>query len=158
MIDDLSTEETTVIATYWRRLDAEMAQRRLEGENIRSFITADDAGGIHTDFQLIHGVKLVALSHEASAARSILEDTQMLPATSAEEEGGAAADRVGLQRRSSRTLFMLGAGIVILGFFSRIIAGPTVGAVLIGLGGAVGLAGGIARWRGNEGNGSPTST
>lgn len=93
MTDDVRTEETTIVATYTTRRDAEMAQERLDEAGIQAFISADDAGGMHPQLQRPHGVKLVVLGREAEFAHSTLEDAGLLPAgregSSADEEMSA---------------------------------------------------------------------
>ena len=79
MTDNKSGEETTIVAVYSSRRDAGVARERLEGEDIRAFITADDAGGAHPELQLANGVKLVVLSGSAQSAHKVLEDADMLP-------------------------------------------------------------------------------
>lgn len=127
-----------------------MAQRRLEDANIRALITADDAGGVHIDFQRMHGAKLSVLARQASRARSILEDARMLSTASAGDEVDSEADGGGLYPRSGKGHLGLGAAIVALGVYGWMGAGPAVGLVLLGLGAAIALAGGVARWGANE--------
>lgn len=79
MTEDLSSEATTIIATYSSRRDAEMAQDHLDGEDIRAFIRADDAGGMHPQLQQPHGVKLVVLQRAAQYAYDVLDDAGLLP-------------------------------------------------------------------------------
>jgi hypothetical protein len=80
MTEDLSAEATTIIATYSSRRDAEMAQDHLDGEGLRAFIRADDAGGMHPQLQQSHGVKLVVLQRAAPDAYDLLDDAGLLPA------------------------------------------------------------------------------
>jgi len=84
MIDDAAHEESTIVATYTTRRDAEMAQDRLRDAGIQAIITADDAGGMHPQLQLPHGVKLVALDREADRAHALLQDAGLLPSEGAE--------------------------------------------------------------------------
>ncbi len=79
MTEDLSAEATTIIATYSSRRDAEMAQDHLDGEGLRAFIRADDAGGMHPQLQQSHGVKLVVLQQAAQSAFDVLEQAGLLP-------------------------------------------------------------------------------
>ena len=75
-----NTEETTVLATYSARRTAEMARDYLADADIRAFVSADDAGGMHPQMQRPHGVKLVVLRGAAEQARSRLDDADLLPA------------------------------------------------------------------------------
>lgn len=90
MTHDPSTEETTVIATYSTRRDAELALDRLENENIRGFVTADDAGAMHPELQRPQGVKLVVLRDAAAKAHEALEDAGLLPPMRSEDAGQEA--------------------------------------------------------------------
>ena len=91
MTNDLAAEETTIVATYTTRRDAEMAQSRLEDEGIRTFITADDAGGMHPQLQRPHGVKLVVLDRAAQYAHEVLAEAGLLPQTREEDPSDADA-------------------------------------------------------------------
>ena len=73
MAEGLASEPTTVAATYSTRRDAEVAQSRLRDEGIESFISADDAGGMHPQLQQTQGVKLVVLQHAAAEAHAVLD-------------------------------------------------------------------------------------
>lgn len=83
-------QKTTVIATFSHRHDAEIASDRLQRADIRSFISADDAGGMHPHLQQTHGVKLLVLDRSARKARSILEVEDLLSGPS--DASSAAAD------------------------------------------------------------------
>lgn len=72
-------DNTTIVAMYPTRRDAEMAQDLLNDEGIRALITADDAGGMHPQLQPAHGVKLRVLEHQAEAAHAALADAGLLP-------------------------------------------------------------------------------
>lgn len=54
MTRDLSSKESTVVATYSNHQDAEMARGYLEDHDIASFVGADD---VHPLFQLTEGGK-----------------------------------------------------------------------------------------------------
>ncbi len=75
MNENLSSEETAVVATYSNRHDAEVARSFLEDQGVASFITADD---VHPPLQLTEGVKLRVMSKEAQSARKALADAEML--------------------------------------------------------------------------------
>ena len=72
---DLSSEETTVIATYSNRHDAEVAKGLLQEWDITSLVIADD---VHPPFQLTEGVKLLVLSSKAQDAHEALNEEAML--------------------------------------------------------------------------------
>jgi hypothetical protein len=77
MPQNLSAEETTILATYSNRQDAEVAKARLAEREIDAFIVADD---IHPPFQLTEGVELRVLEGEADRARHVLEEkTEVSP-------------------------------------------------------------------------------
>lgn len=80
MANGHDTEETTVLATYSTRRDAEMARDHLADADIRAFVSSDDAGGMHPQLQRPHGVKLVGMSGTAHRARTLLDDAGLLPA------------------------------------------------------------------------------
>lgn len=74
-----ASDETTILATYTTRRDADMARDYLEEEGIRTFVRADDAGGMHPQLQRPHGVELVGMSGSAERAHGLLEDAGLLP-------------------------------------------------------------------------------
>lgn len=78
MTHDLSINETTVVATYSNRQDAEIAKGQLGDHNITALITADD---VHPPLQMAEGVTLRVLDHEAAQALDILGvDAKPVPA------------------------------------------------------------------------------
>jgi hypothetical protein len=81
------TENTTILATYTTRRDAEMARDYLSDAGIRAFVKTDDAGGMYPQMQRPHGVKLVGMSGTAQRARSLLEEAGLLPEDGAGAEG-----------------------------------------------------------------------
>jgi hypothetical protein len=132
---DLSSERTTVLATYSSRRDAEMARDRLDAHDVSAFITADDAGGMHVQMQLTNGVKLIGFQSEAETALSLLDEAGMLP----ESHAPAAPDReTGM---ADASLLALGLGFVALGaylwlgataspFAAYLFAGPGLAMIL----------------------------
>jgi hypothetical protein len=72
-------EETTILATYTTRRDAEVAREYLDDAGIRAFVQSDDAGGMHPQMQRPNGVKLIGMSGSAQEARSLLETAGFLP-------------------------------------------------------------------------------
>ncbi len=87
MASGRDTEETTILATYPTRRDAEMARDYLADADIRTFVSSDDAGGMHPQMQRPNGVKLLGMSGTAQRARSLLEEASLLPEGN-EEWGG----------------------------------------------------------------------
>ncbi len=81
MTNARSSEESTVIATYSTRRDAEVAKDYLSDEGIQTFVSTDDAGGMHPQMQRPHGVKLVGMSSIAPEAREMLEEVGLLPSS-----------------------------------------------------------------------------
>jgi len=73
------SEETTILATYVTRRDAEMARDYLEEAGVRTFVRADDAGGLHPQLQRPHGVQLVGMSGATQRARALLDEADLLP-------------------------------------------------------------------------------
>lgn len=64
-------DETVVIRKFRSRLEAEMAQGLLEGEGIRSEVSADDIGG---QIPGMLPARLVVLSTDRDRAEQVLED------------------------------------------------------------------------------------
>jgi hypothetical protein len=94
-----ASDETTTLATYTTRRDAEMARDYLEDAGIRAFVQTDDAGGMYPQLQRPHGVQLVGMGGTASRARSLLEEAGLLPddedAAASAPESPPAAQRWG---------------------------------------------------------------
>ena len=93
MAEDLSSQQTTVIASYWTRRDAEIARDHLEEIGISAFIRADDAGGMHPELQWSQGVHLVVLDSTAGDAREALQEADLLPGMQ-EDAGSGSGDPV----------------------------------------------------------------
>lgn len=64
-------DETVVIRKFRSRLEAEMAQGLLEGEGIRSEVSADDIGG---QIPGMLPARLAVLSTDRDRAEQVLED------------------------------------------------------------------------------------
>ena len=120
---DLSAEETTVVATYINRHDAEVAKSFLEDHGISSFVVADD---VHPPIQLTEGVRLFVMRSAALSARRALEDADMAgdqpaqPANATRDHAGAEAGSafskpVQLTSWVYATVFLLVALAVIAG-------------------------------------------
>ena len=108
MSNGRSSEETTVFAIYSTRRDAEIARDCLGEAGIRSFVSADDAGGMHPQLQRPHGVKLVGMQSAARDAHEVLEGAGLPP-----QSGGRAEPRARSQNAEASTLSLRGtAGLV----------------------------------------------
>jgi hypothetical protein len=111
-----ASEETTILATYTARRDAEMARDYLDDAGIRTFVRADDAGGMHPQLQRAHGVKLVGMRGVAPRAREMLAEADLLPD---EGEGAMSAprstvDAEGLASSVYRLVLVLGVLAVVV--------------------------------------------
>jgi hypothetical protein len=74
-----TSEDTTVVATFASRHDAEIAASILHEHGIDSFIAADD---VHPPLQLTEGSRLMVMASQAQEATEILEGDP-LPAETA---------------------------------------------------------------------------
>lgn len=105
-------DRSTIIATYSTRRDADIARDYLDDADIDTFVSSDDAGGMHPEMQRPNGVKLIGMSNVASRARSILDEAELLP-----DDGGdpvhAGDQEPGIEDSPSRWLFT-GVAIVIV--------------------------------------------
>lgn len=119
-MDPQTDDNTTVVAVYPTRRDAEMAKDRLDDEGIRALVTADDAGGMHPQLQPAHGVKLRVLEHQAEAAHAALADAGLLPdGARAEASDGEAAfedlpARGNMPSATTITAYLIVFGLIIL--------------------------------------------
>jgi hypothetical protein len=77
--DESAQQQSTVVASYPTRHDAEMARDYLDDAGISASIRVDDAGGMHPELQGIHGVHLVVLGNVAQQAHEALQEAGMLP-------------------------------------------------------------------------------
>jgi hypothetical protein len=66
--------ETTVVATYAYRHEAEFARETLRAAGIESVLIADDAGGAYAPLTFTRGLRLLVLTEEADRARALLAD------------------------------------------------------------------------------------
>lgn len=93
--DESAQQQSTVVASYPTRHDAEMARDYLDEADISAFIRVDDAGGMHPELQGIHGVHLVVLGNVAARqAHEALQEAGMLPRSKEDvdaEAGGPIA-------------------------------------------------------------------
>lgn len=79
-------EESAIIATYSTRRDAEVARDYLSDAEIQTFVSSDDAGGMHPQMQRPNGVKLIGMSGTAHEARTVLKEADLLPNDDADPE------------------------------------------------------------------------
>lgn len=117
MTTSRTEERTTVLATFSSRRDAEVAGDYLADTDIRTFVSSDDAGGMHPQMQRPHGVKLVVMEEEAQEARKRLEEADLLPAGD-DNAGMPMADSSeavdGLASTVYGVVLLLGAAAVVL--------------------------------------------
>jgi hypothetical protein len=66
--------ETTVVATYAYRHEAEFARETLRAAGIDSVLIADDAGGAYAPLTFTRGLRVLVLAEEAERARALLAD------------------------------------------------------------------------------------
>lgn len=106
MPQNLSAEETAILATYSNRQDAEVAKARLADREIDALIVADD---VHPPFQLTEGVELRVLEAVADRARRVLEAETSV---SVADEIGAGRLSESAQQEQSATLTFGSGGLV----------------------------------------------
>jgi hypothetical protein len=139
-------ERTTLLATYPSRRDAEVARNRLEAHDISSFVTADDAGGMHVEMQLTNGVKLLALEGDAAEAREILREANMLSDAASD---ASEWDEDDIEDRSNAGMALLGfgLGVLTLGIYATVDAliPADAGLFLIATGAVTAVVGWVKR-------------
>jgi hypothetical protein len=69
------TDELVNVKVFANEMGASMAQQILERSGIKSFVSADDAGGMEPQLQLSMGVRLVVNRADAENALQILNST-----------------------------------------------------------------------------------
>ena len=106
MPQNLSAEETAILATYSNRQDAELGRARLAEHEIDAFVVADD---VHPPFQFTEGVELRVLEGAADRARRVLGEE---PHLSAEGRAGAAMPSASAQQRDRADLTFGSGGLV----------------------------------------------
>jgi hypothetical protein len=67
----MTDTELVVIATFLNQIDADMAQGALEAADIKSMISADDAGGLRPHLWM-GGIRLLVRAEDAKQASEIL--------------------------------------------------------------------------------------
>ncbi len=106
MPQNLSAEETAILATYSNRQDAEVAKARLAEREIDALIVADD---VHPPFQLTEGVELRVLEGVAHRAQRVLEEEM---GVSVEDEVTAEMPAESAQQGQSAGLTFGSGGLV----------------------------------------------
>lgn len=66
--------ETTIVATFEYRHEAEMAQGYLEDGGIPVIMVAGDAAGIELGFAAPHRARIAVRTEDVEAAREVLRD------------------------------------------------------------------------------------
>jgi hypothetical protein len=140
------SERTTLLATYPSRRDAEVARNRLEAHDISSFVTADDAGGMHVEMQLTNGVKLLVLEGDAREAHEILQDANML-SDAAPNPTDWDPDEIEERGNAGTALLGFGLGVLALGTYATVDALIPVeaGLFLIAAGAVTAVVGWVKR-------------
>lgn len=121
------SDETTIIATFSTRRDAEVARDYLADADLETFVRADDAGGMHPELQRSQGVELVGMTGSATEARTALDEAGLLPAFDTgnprqpEEDERSARGFLPFTTRGSIPLFFL--IVVVLIFLGLLVAG-----------------------------------
>ena len=67
----MSSDDLVAVSTFLNRIEAELAQGALEAADIRSTVSADDAGGVQTGLWM-GGVRLLVRAEDAERAGEIL--------------------------------------------------------------------------------------
>lgn len=118
------SDETTIIATFSTRRNAEVAREYLADSGIETFVRADDAGGMHPELQRSQGVELVGMTGSATEARTALDEAGLLPEfeprspRSPEEDERSARGFLPFTTRGSIPLFfLLVVVLILLGLF-----------------------------------------
>jgi hypothetical protein len=78
-------DDSVVVEKFTTRLEAELAAGLLEAEGIRTFISADDAGGTYPPLQYLRGVRLIVFPEDEVRAREILADWRQAGPLEAED-------------------------------------------------------------------------
>lgn len=103
MTNDIHSEETSVVATYSSRQDAEAALSYLSDHGIRAFVTADD---VHPPLQITEGSRVRVMSRDYDAAREALHYADMLPATGAGRESRVDPENAGALTRWTTWVYL----------------------------------------------------
>lgn len=114
------SDETTIIATFSTRRNAEVARDYLADAGFETFVRADDAGGMHPELQRSQGVELVGMTGSANEARTALDEAGLLPEfengdrTRPEQDERSARGFLPFTTRGSIPLFFLVVVVLIL--------------------------------------------
>jgi len=68
---EMAASDLVVLRTFLNVIDAELAKSVLDAANLRSFIRADDAGGMRPHFWM-HGVQLLVRAEDLEEATELL--------------------------------------------------------------------------------------
>ena len=68
----MTDAELVVVGTFLNKIEAEIAQGALQGADIESIVSADDAGGMQPGMWLGREVRLMVRSADAERATEIL--------------------------------------------------------------------------------------
>lgn len=118
---------STIIATYSTRRDADVAHDYLDDADIETFVSSDDAGGMHPQMQRPNGVKLVGMSETAQRARRILDEADLLP-----EARGDSSSALGKNKQTTNGTPSSPSGWLFAGVAIVIVALFILGMLFIG--------------------------
>jgi len=65
--------KTVVLKIFMNEFEAELAKSMLDEEEIKSFISSDDVGGMQPPQQMTEGIRLLVLENDFERAKEILE-------------------------------------------------------------------------------------
>jgi hypothetical protein len=122
---NLSAEDTTILATSSNRQDAEVAKARLADREIDALIVADD---VHPPFPLTEGVELRVLDREADRTRRVLEEELSV---SVEDEIGAETRPEPVQQERSASLTLGSGGLVQATAWTYVAAFPLMVVIIL---------------------------
>jgi hypothetical protein len=67
----MTDDELVVVGSFLNKIDAEMAQSALQAADIKSLVSADDAGGVRPTLWM-GGVRLLVRAEDAERANEII--------------------------------------------------------------------------------------
>lgn len=109
MREQISADETVVIATFSNWNEAEIARGFLEDEGILSYVSGQEP---HRAPELTEGVSLRVLASKSDRALELLADHDLLPEPSSPEDAEASE---AAYRKLSFWLFVLIFALVLVG-------------------------------------------
>lgn len=68
----MASSDLVPVRIFSNETDALVAKGHLEANGIQGFISKDDAGGMYSAFQVLHGVRLMVFGEDEKHAREIL--------------------------------------------------------------------------------------